>query len=255
MRLVDELRGQALMDRKAVAVAVFVGILIGGEAGYGYAHAATPGQVTKGTGWQLINTEQTTSLAPGTYQIQFADAAARTKLTPYVKLAAANTTKLTPGVKFTVTTTLQKRVTTGCQTKHTIVVSLEYRPLGKKGFSQGGNCYNTVDHSLWSGYMRIDTEWFTPKWFSTNATTNTYRIRNSTTHEFGHAIGLGHPNKDLNKDGKTADYECPLNKDKTRPLMCSPNGGAVTKAGAGNYTALDIPGVKALVTNYAKAGS
>ena len=34
--------------------------------------------------------------------------------------------------------------------------------------------------------------------------------------------------------------------------MCSPNGGAATKTSAGNYTALDTPGLKALVSNYAK---
>ena len=214
------------------------------------AEAATPGQVTAGSGWQLISTEKTTSLSPGTYTIQFDSTAARTKLTPYLKISAANTQAQTAGVKFVVSTTLQKRVTTGCQKARTIVVSLEYRPLGKKGYSQGGNCFNTADHSLWSGFMRIDTEWFYPHWFSTNATTNTYRIRNVTTHEFGHAIGLGHPNKDLNHDGKVADYECPLNKDKSRPLMCSPNGGVVTSKGAGNYTPLDIPGLKALVANY-----
>jgi hypothetical protein len=209
-----------------------------------------PAPVTSGTGWQLISAAQTTSLAPTTYAIQFDSAAARTKLTPYLKIAAANTQAHTPGVKFVVSTTLQKRVTTGCQKAGTIVVSLEYRPMGKKGFSWGGNCYRTTDHSLFAGVMRIDTEWFYSHWFSTNATTNTYRIRNSVTHEFGHAIGLGHPNRDLNHDGKVSDYECKLNTDKTRPLMCSPNGGAVTKAGAGNYTALDLPGLKALVANY-----
>jgi hypothetical protein len=214
------------------------------------AEAATPGQVTSGTGWQLISAAETTSLAPGTYTIEFDSTAARTKLTPYLKISAAKTQAQTPGVKFVVSTTLQKRVTTGCQKRGTIVVSLEYRPLGKKGFSQGGNCFNTLDHSLWSGYIRIDTEWFYKGWFSTNATTNTYKIRNYTTHEFGHAIGLGHPNRDLNHDGVIRDYECPLNTDKTRPLMCSPNGGRVTSTGAGNYTPLDIPGLKALVANY-----
>lgn len=235
---------------------LIVAILVAGVAGFGVVNAstaeATTGQVTSGTGWQLVNAAQTTSLAPGTYTIQFDSAAARTKLTPYLKISAAKTQAQTPGVKFVVSTTLQKRVTTGCQAKHTIVVSLEYQPLGKKGFGQGNSCYNTTDHSMWSGYIRVDTWWFTPKFFSTNATTNTYRIRNSITHEFGHAIGLGHPNRDLNHDGKVADKECSLNTDRTRPLMCSPNGGAVTKAGAGNYTKLDIAGLKALVSNYAK---
>jgi hypothetical protein len=214
------------------------------------AEAATPGQVTAGTGWKLIDPAMTTSLAPGTYTVQFDSTAARTRLTPYLKISAARTQAQTPGVKFVVSTTIQKRVTTGCQKAGTLVASLEYRPIGKKGFSWGGNCYRLADHSLFSGAMRFDTEWWYPHWFSTTASTNTYRIRNGVTHEFGHAIGLGHPNKDLNHDGKIADYECPLNKDKTRPLMCSPNGGMVTSAGAGNYTPLDIPGLKALVANY-----
>lgn len=214
------------------------------------AEAATPGQVVAGPGWNLISPEQTTSLAPGTYTIQFDSTAARTRLTPYLKLAAANTTKLTPGVKFVVSTTIQKRVTTGCQKAGTLVASLEYRPIVKKGYSWAGNCYRLTDHSLFSGALRFDTEWWYPHWFSTTASTNTYRIRNSVTHEFGHAIGLGHPNKDLNHDGKVADYECPLNTDKSRPLMCSPNGGRVTSTGAGNYTPLDTPGLKALVANY-----
>jgi hypothetical protein len=214
------------------------------------AEAATPGQAVAGPGWNLISPEQTTSLAPGTYTIQFDSTAARTKLTSYLKLAAANTQKQTAGVKFVVSTTIQKRVTTGCQKAGTLVASLEYRPIGKKGFSWGGNCYRLTDHSLFSGAMRFDTEWWYPKWFSTNATTNEYKIRNYTTHEFGHAIGLGHPNRDLNHDGVIRDYECPLNKDKTRPLMCSPNGGVVTSTGAGNYTPLDIPGLRALVANY-----
>lgn len=233
-----------------------VAALVAGLAGFGVVNASTSeastGQIYSGTGWQLISPLQTTSLAPGTYTIQFDSAAARTKLTPYLKISAAKTQAQTAGVKFVVSSTLQKRVATGCQAKNTIVVSLEYQPLGKKGFSKANNCYNTLDHSLWSGYIRVDTWWFTPKFFSTTESTNTYRISNGITHELGHAIGLGHPNKDLNHDGRVADKECPLNSDKTRPLMCSPNGGAVTKTGAGNYTALDTPGLKALVSNYAK---
>ncbi|WP_392838691.1 hypothetical protein [Streptomyces sp. LN500] len=234
---------------RAARVAVLAGVLVP-TVFTATAEAATPGQAVAGPGWNLISPTKTTSLAPGTYTIEFDSTAARTKLTPYLKLSAANTQKLTPGVKFVVSATLQKRVTTGCQKARTIVVSLEYRPLGKAGYSQGGNCFNNADHSLWSGFMRIDTEWFYPHWFSKTASTNTYRIRNSITHEVGHAIGLGHPNKDLNHDGVVKDYECPLNKDKTRPLMCSPNGGAVTSVGAGKYTPLDVPGVKALVANY-----
>ena len=114
-----------------------VAALVAGLAGFGVVNASTSeastGQITSGTGWQLISPQQTTSLAPGTYTIQFDTAAARTKLTPYLKISAAKTQAQTAGVKFVVSSTLQKRVTTGCQTKNTIVVSLEYQPLGKKG--------------------------------------------------------------------------------------------------------------------------
>jgi hypothetical protein len=233
---------------RAARAAVLAGVAVT-TALTATAEAATPGQVTAGTGWKLAPAK-TTSLAPGTYTIEFDSTTARTKLTPYLKLAAANLQAQTPGVKFTVTTTIQKRVTTGCQKYRTIVASLEYRPAGKAGFSFGGNCYNTADHSLWSGYMRYDTEIFYPSWFSKTASTNTYRIRNNIAHELGHGIGLEHPNKDLNHDGVVKDYECSLNADKTRPLMCSPNGGAVTSKGSGHYTALDIAGLKALVANY-----
>jgi len=237
------------MNKAALAVAAAIAVTTALTA---TAEAASPGQVVSGTGWDLIDPDMTTSLAPGTYTVEFDSTAARTKLTPYLKLSAASTQASTAGVTFTVSTTIQKRVTTGCQKARTIVVSLEYQPIAKKGYSWGGNCYRTTDHSLFSGAIRIDTEWFYANWFSATASTNTYRIRNSVTHEFGHAIGLGHPNRDLNHDGMIKSYECPLNTDGSRPLMCSPNGGRVTSTGSGKYTPLDVPGLKALVSNYSK---
>lgn len=294
MRLVDELRGQALMSRydsmdndtfgkryhRAVRTDIarskyegqerayfdndargggcllVVAALVAGLAGFGVVNAPTADaapapQVLSGTGWKL-DANKVTSIAPGTYTIEFDSTAARTKLTPYLKIAAANLQAQATGVKFVVSTTIQKRVTTGCQKQRTIVVSLEYRPLAKAGYSQGGGCYNTLDHSMWSGYMRINTEWFTPAWFSKTSTTNTYRIRNGVAHELGHAVGMMHPNYDKDHDGKIEDAECVLNTDKTRPLLCSPNGGSVTKAGSGHYTKLDVSGIKALVANYSK---
>lgn len=247
----NDSRGGCLFVGGAILLAsslVLIGVSVDQAEAATVNVAAT--QTLSGPGWRVINPLQTTSLAPTTYRVEFDSTAARTKLTPYLKLSAARTQAQTPGVKFVVSTTIQKRVTSGCQKAGTIVVSLEYRPIAKKGYSWGGNCYRTTDHSLFAGVLRIDTEWFYSKWFSTNATTNTYKIRNAVTHEFGHAIGLDHPNRDLDHDGTVESLECPLNKDKTRPVMCAPNGGAVTSAGAGGYTALDTPGLKALTANY-----
>lgn len=229
--------------RAAVLAAVAVTTALAATA-----EAATPGQVTAGTGWKL-DAAGTTSIAPGTYTIEFDSTTARTKLTAYLKLAAANLQAQTPGIKFVVTTTIQKRATTGCQKYRTIVASLEYRPSGKAGYSFGGNCFNTGDKSLWSGYMRYNTELLVPGYFSKTASTNTYRIRNNIAHELGHAVGMHHPNKDLDHDGKIENYECALNTDKVRPLLCSPNGGWVNSK-AGSYTPLDVKGIKALVANY-----
>ena len=66
----------------------------------------------------------------------------------------------------------------------------------------GSHCYNTIDHSLFSGIIRITDEWWKPGWWSKSATTTTYRIRNGITHEFGHVLGLDHPNYDKDHDGK-----------------------------------------------------
>ena len=235
--------------------ALAAAVIAGSAAFAPTAEAATPGQVIAGTGWELISADQTTSLAPGTYTVEFDSEAARERLTPYLKLSAANTSAQTAGVRFVVSTTIQRRVETGCQKAGTLVASLEYRPISKSGYSWGGNCFNLGDHSLHSGILRFDTEWWYPGWFSATPTVNEYKIRNAVTHEFGHAIGLDHPNKDLNHDGIVKSYECPKNYNGALPVMCAPLGGRHTATSAGNYTPLDIPGLRALVSNYAMAGA
>lgn len=213
------------------------------------AQALTPGQVASGTGWTLGYPDQVTSVAPVTYTITFASVEARTRLKPYMQSIAAHTQTFTPGTTFVVSDTIASQVYKGCQTTRTISVSLSYRPTGQAGMAWGGSCYMLSDHSLHSGSMQLNTEWWYPNWFSSNATTNEQWIKNAVIHEFGHAIGLGHPNKDLDADGVVEAHECVKNTDGWLPVLCSPNGGS-RNSNAGKWTLLEQAGVKMLTTNY-----
>lgn len=229
----------------AIAAALAATTLLGAAP----AQALTSGQVASGPGWTLMNTNYVTSIAPVTYTITFDSVAARTKLKPYMQAITAHTQTFMPGTTFVVSDTVTPMIDFACQATRTISVSLEYRPLGQPGMGQGNNCYMLSDHSLHSGWMRMDTEWWYPGWFSSNATTNERYIKNAVLHEFGHAIGLSHPNKDLDSDGVVEAYECVLNTNGYRPVLCSPNGGNLN-ADAGKWTVLEQAGVKMLTTNY-----
>jgi hypothetical protein len=213
------------------------------------AQALTPGQVGSGAGWRLGYPDQVTSIAPVTYTITFDSVAARTRLKPYMQSIAAHTQSFTPGTVFVVSDTITPQVYPGCQATRTISVSLSYQPSGIAGYGWGGACYMLSDHSLHSGVMRLTTEWWYPDWFSSNATTNEQYVKNAVIHEFGHAIGLGHPNKDLDSDGVVEAYECAKNTTGYTPVLCSPNGGN-RNSNAGKWTVYDQNGVRMLTTNY-----
>lgn len=211
--------------------------------------AATPAQLIGGVGWKLTDPFGTNSIGPGAYTIEFDSDSARDKLSPYLRVAASSTQKHTAGTTFTVTSTVRARVPGQCPKRNTILVSLDYRPVAKAGYSWAGSCYNLRDLSLWSGDVRIDSEWFQPQYFAANTVANQARIRNGVTHEFGHALGLGHPNYDRDHDGAVEAHECAWNRDGYKPVMCAPNGGSLVNAG--NWTPMDAAGLRALIANYA----
>lgn len=211
-------------------------------------------QIYSGTGWKIDNESGLYSLSgDGTgYTLQFADAEAQTKLGAAVKATAAQLTSVT-GIKFTVSTTL-KPSPENCadQPRHVMTLAVKYRPLdGKKGFSRALQCYNSGDHSTWGGWAFMDSEyWTVPDWFGTDKVVGAAKLKNAITHEIGHTVGMDHPNVDLNGDGTLADFECVKNAANLLPVMCSPNGGAVTAADGGKFTSLDTPGLKQLVANW-----
>jgi hypothetical protein len=216
--------------------------------------AAAGTQIYSGTGWKIDDESGMYSLSgDGTgYTFQFADADAQTKLGAATKQAAAQLTSVT-GIKFTVSTTL-KPSPENCadQPRHVLTLAVKYRPLdGKKGFSRALQCYNSGDHSAWGGWAFMDTEyWTVPNWFGTDKTVNASKTKNAITHEIGHMVGMDHPNVDLNGDGAVADFECAPTPKNYLPVMCSPNGGYLAAADGGNFTSLDVPGLKQLVANW-----
>ncbi|WP_050513916.1 hypothetical protein [Streptomyces capuensis] len=204
-----------------------------------------------GPGWQIETSAGIYSLAPDEYTIVFADATARTKLTPYLTGPAAQIQAAT-GVPVTVSSTLDATPASACPSRHRIVVHYTYRPLGTAGYSQALPCYNTVDGSAWGGHVLMDSEyWTATNWFSSNATVNEAMRKNAVTHELGHIVGLDHPNTDLDGDGAVEPYEC-VTDSGVRPVMCSPNGGYTTVSGGGRYTDADLNGLRQLAANYGR---
>ena len=235
------------MKRSATVAALTAALLVSGTA-----QAVTPGQEAYGApGWALLDEGvNTTSLAPVTYTVKWDSVAARTKLKGYFTQTVGYANGWIDETDFFVSDEVVPATIPGCQPDNTIIVTLEYQPLGKPGVSFGGNCHRVADHTLQSGIIRIDEEWWYPNWFSTSPAVSGWYIRNGITHEFGHAIGLGHPNQDYNLNGTVEDHECVLNPDGTRPVMCAPNGGWMKSYENGKFTPVDVLGLKALVANY-----
>lgn len=213
--------------------------------------ATTTTPVYSGTGWKAWTSNNIYSLSPEPYTIVFADSTARTKLSTYFTGPAYQVTT-SVGVQVTVTTSLDATPAGTCPAKHRIIVHYSYRPTGVKGMSQARACHSTADGSAWGGHILMDSEYWTyPAWFSTNTSVNDARRKDAVSHEFGHILGLAHPNQDLDKDGVVENGECVRNSAGLRPLMCSPNRGNPPVAEGGKFTSeFDLPGLRQMLRNY-----
>ncbi|GAA5610758.1 hypothetical protein CP981_07685 [Streptomyces platensis] len=197
---------------------------------------------TKGTGWKLTTQLGVTGLSPGRqYTITFATSAMKTRYTPYLTAAVAQAKAA--GLKLAIGGVEPVNPATCGPVGHIQFTEL-YRPLGRPGFSQGMPCPNPPKGVGTGGIVAIDSEYWDGTW-----PMPAYKLRNTLVHEPLHALGLDHPNLDLNKDGKTADYECAANPSGETPIMCSPNGGYRTATGMGRLTGFDLNGLKALLAN------
>ncbi|KUJ69790.1 hypothetical protein ACZ90_08295 [Streptomyces albus subsp. albus] len=241
-----------------------------GLAAFSAAQANAAGDVYQGTGWKILTNQGIQSLSPDPYVIQLVKPTPDDKLTPaqnkaaekqlraYLAKSAAQLTKIT-GTRFTVSGTYHKPVSEcSAVERHTIVVGVGYRPSPQHtpGRSQTWPCYAKANHSAWGGWIWMDSEYWNPAVWKIEP----WRLANLVSHEMGHSIGLDHPNVDGKDANKTADpYECVTNRSKDLPVLCSPNGGYAmgkggsvdrTKQHAGEYTAWDIAGLKALKKNF-----
>ncbi|MFM9703610.1 hypothetical protein [Streptomyces galilaeus] len=207
--------------------------------------------VYSGTGWKILTSQGIYSLHPDAYEVVFADSTARSKLKPYFAKPAAQVTSVT-GVQIRVTDAIDTTPAGSCPARHRIVVHYEYRPLGVSGMSQALPCYALADGSAWGGHVRMDTEyWTTASWFSSDPAKNEAYRSNAVSHEFGHVLGLDHPNYDKDRDGKVESNECATTSTGTRPLLCSPNGGYYNSIDAGKFVlSFDVPGLKQLAANW-----
>ncbi|MGP8297060.1 hypothetical protein ACTPOK_03645 [Streptomyces inhibens] len=208
--------------------------------------AATPTQAatitTKGIGWKLATQLGVTSLSPSRqYTITFATAAMKTRYTPYLTAAVSQINAARVHLKIGGVETVDPNK---CGPVGHIQIMEMYRPMGRGGYSQGMPCPNPPRGVGAGGIVAIDSEYWDGTW-----PMQTYKLRNTIVHEPLHALGLDHPNVDLNKDGKVADYECVAAAYGNTPIMCSPNGGYKTAGNMGKLVGYDIDGLKALLAN------
>lgn len=195
----------------------------------------TANDVYTGTGWKIFTAANVFSINRNqTMVITYDSTAARTKLSPMVGKMVAQLR----GQRLRIfNSTLVETTGAGCPAKGHFTLGIKYRPSGadKGGSSRGLPCYNTVDHSLFSGRVWFDSEY---KQLGGTWSLSDKLWKNCIPHEFGHAIGLDHPS------GAAHDAA------GDTPTMTAPNGGWADSSKWGTYTPYDLAGIKALIGNY-----
>lgn len=204
------------------------------------------GPVMVGTGWRITTQCNVYCLSPSQqYTITFPTQALKDRYVPYLTAAVAQL--VTAGVKLAIGGIETPDYSTVPPRGH-IQYGEAYRPVGTPGWSQGLPCWNTADHSVWGGYVLIDTEY----WDGTWTITDTVR-KNTLVHELCHALGLDHCNSDMNNDGKIVNFETVKDTAGVTPLMTGPNGG-YQDSRSGTLTPYDLNGIKQLLANATALG-
>ncbi|HWM39414.1 MAG TPA: hypothetical protein VNS49_20085 [Streptomyces sp.] len=207
-------------------------------------HASAP--TTKGTGFKLTTQFGVTSVSPSRrYEVTFASADLKKRYAPYLTTAVSQVKSA--GVKIAIGG-VEQVDRAKCPPPGHIQYTEMYRPLGRGGYSQGVPCPHPANGVAAGGIVAMNSEYFDGTWHI-----SAYKLRNTFVHEMLHALGLDHPNLDLNHNGVVEAYECVATSHGNKPVMCSPNGGYST-ANAGKLTGYDTNGIKALLANARQQG-
>lgn len=204
--------------------------------------ASAASLVTKGTGWKLTSDYGVYAASPSkTYTITFKTEAMRKRYSPYLTAAVSqvNAAGLHLKVGGVEAVDINK-----CGPAYHVQITESYRPTGTAGWSKGIPCPYQPKGLGIGGIVQIDSEYWDGTWPITDTV-----LRNTVPHEMLHALGLDHPNYDIDKDGTVERYECVATSYGNKPLMCSPNGGYSTAANKGKLLAYDINGIKQLLAN------
>ncbi|NLU75594.1 hypothetical protein HCC61_23525 [Streptomyces sp. HNM0575] len=197
---------------------------------------------TKGTGWKLTSELGVTSASPSkTYTITFGTEAMRKRYTPYLTAAVSQVNAAGLHLR---TGGVEANDPSACGPAYHIQFMEMYRPLGTPGWSQAMPCPNQPGGLGRGGLVAIDSEYWDGTW-----PVKDHVLRNTVVHEMLHALGLDHPNRDIDKDGTVEPGECVATSYGNKPVMCSPNGGYGTTANKGKLLAYDVNGIKQLIAN------
>jgi hypothetical protein len=200
---------------------------------------------TAGTGWKLATQLGVTSASPGqTYTVTYQSDAIRQFYAPQIQRAVDqinSSTDLNLTIGGVETMDPNK-----CGPDFHIQVMELKNPMGDShpGWSQGMPCPNPAQGMSRGGIVAMNSSYRDRSWPIKQET-----LQNTAVHEVLHAVGLDHPNYDIDKDGTFESYECVATSYGNKPIMCSPNGGYSTWNNVGKLVGYDINGLNALIAN------
>lgn len=207
------------------------------------ANAATV--ITKGTGWKAATQFGVTSASPTkTYTVTYESEAVRRFYAPMIQRAVDQINASTD-LNIAIGAVEPMNPDTCAYNYHIQVMEL-INPMGadKPGWSQGMPCYQPEKGMSKGGVVAMNSTYRDGSWNISQE-----HLQNTAVHEMLHAIGLDHPNYDIDKDGTVENYECVATSYGNKPVMCSPRGGYGTWNNVGRLPAYDINGINALIAN------
>jgi hypothetical protein len=205
--------------------------------------------VTSGTGWEAM--PQVDGIyAANPFVINFGSESAKNTLLPYAQFIEAQL-EATTDLEFDIVTSPYLDGTPTCAEVPYHTITLRYRSnYYGDGSSHGINCI-TQENTTWGGWAYINSDYWTiPDMFYADDIKNESVRKNVVSHEFGHILGLSHPNP-VDSNGEDVWGNCV--PEALQPLLCILSngypGGYLAQANAGKFTSYDLNGLNQLIAN------